>query len=153
MKDYNYSYLRNILGHLAALMFVRATDIGMVLLAEIGLTTKESTILEFIGSNPETSQKEIARETGTKQSLLVNILDNLTAKGLLLRERSDVDRRRHCVKLTEAGEGLRQQIKALQTAANNQLIEEAGLTVDEVETLTTLLQKVVSSPILKTMSE
>ena len=125
-------------------MFVKATDIGLPFLAEIELTPKESTILEFIANNPAASQKEIARETGTKQSLLVNILDSLTKRGLLLRERSKVDRRRQHVRLTEQGEGLREQIRALQHAANEALVAEAGLSAEELETLVTLLQKTVS---------
>lgn len=144
MQTYNYSYLRDILGHLAALMFVKGTDISMDLLTEVGLTTKESTILEFIGSNPQVSQKEIARETGTKQSLLVTILDNLAERKLLVRERSDVDRRRHCVRLTTAGEGLREQVRRLQLAGHMAFIEAAGFSVEEVETLVTLMRKAVT---------
>lgn len=143
MSQYNYSYLRTILGHLAALMFVKATDIGMVHLATIDLTTKESTILEFIGNNPEASQKEIAQQTGTKQSLLVTILDSLTARELLVRVRSATDRRRQHVRLTKAGDALRGDIKRLQQRSNDELIEAAGLTPDEVETLVQLLRKVV----------
>ncbi len=127
-------------------MFVKATDLGMPHLAKIGLTTKESTIIEFVGNNPEASQKEIARETGTKQSLLVTILDSLTERGLLVRERSAVDRRRQHVRLTKAGEGLRASIKELQHVSNGDLIEAAGLTAEEVETLVYLMQKIANSP-------
>lgn len=124
-------------------MFVKATDIGIIHLAKIGLTTKESTILEFIANNPAASQKEIARETGTKQSLLVNILDSLTERELLVRERSKSDRRRQHVRLTKSGEALRERIDELQHISNDELIAEAGLEAEEVETLITLMRKVV----------
>lgn len=126
-------------------MFVKATDLGMPHLAKIGLTTKESTIIEFVGNNPEASQKEIARETGTKQSLLVTILDSLTKRNLLVRERSAVDRRRQHVRLTDKGEALRDAIKELQHASNEDLIDAAGLTAEEVQTLAYLMQKVANS--------
>ena len=132
------------MGHLASLTFVEATEIGIKHLAKIELTPKESTILEFISNNRDASQKEIAQQTGTKQSLLVNILDTLTARGLLVRERSIVDRRRQTVRLTEAGQGLRGRIRELQHAANEELIEKAGLSAEEEQTLVTLLRKVAN---------
>ena len=143
-STYNYSFLRDIVGHLAVLVFVEATEIGLKHVSELGLSPKECTILEFIANNRDASQKEIGYETGTKQSLLVKILDKLTARGLLRRERSTVDRRRQHVRLTDAGEALRTQIHERFVAANRELLEGAGFSAEEEQMLVSLMQKLIS---------
>ncbi len=137
----DYSYLPNIVGHLSSLVFIRATDIAIEHLAEIGLTTKEFVTLEIIAKNPAVSQRSIAEAVGTKPPLLVKILDDLTKRGLIVRERSTIDRRLQHVRLTAEGELLREQIQELAFAADAELIEEAGLTLSEKETLLKLMQK------------
>ncbi len=143
-SDYDYSYFRDVIGHLAVLVFVKATDLGLAHLAELDLTPKEAITLEFVANNPQASQKEIGRETGTKQSLLVKILDRLTARGLLQRERSTVDRRRQHVRLTSDGEALRGQIRELIDAANRELLDEVEISAEEEKTLVTLMQKLIN---------
>ena len=140
----NYSYLPEIIGHLSSLVFVRATDIAMAHLSELGLTTKEFVTLEFIGNNSEASQSEIAEATGTKPQLLVKILDDLTKRGLLKRERSETDRRRQHVRLTAKGEQLRDRIRELAFAADQALLDEAAITPKEKETLLRLMQKLAN---------
>lgn len=142
---YDYSFLRDIVGHLAVLSFVKAQEAAVIHMEPLGLATKECAILEFISNNPTASQKEIGCETGTKQALLVKLLDNLTAKGLLKRERSDIDRRRHTVKLTEAGEAVRMQVKDAFYAANRDLLAGANFTAQEEEDLVRLLRKLIAS--------
>ncbi|MEM7801861.1 MAG: MarR family transcriptional regulator [Chloroflexota bacterium] len=142
--SYNYSYLSEITGHLIALSFVTATDIAMRHLADLELTTKEFVTLEFIANNPTASQKEIAREIGTKPSLLVKILDDLTRRGLLIRERSQVDRRTQHVRLTKAGELMREAIRVRAIAADEELLDSAGLSDLERAALLSLLQKLTN---------
>ena len=142
---YDYSFLRDVIGHLAVLVFVKASDLGVKHLAELDLTPKEATTLEFIANNPTASQKEIAQQTGTKQSLLVKILDKLTQRGLLLRERSTVDRRRQYVRLTPKGEALRGRIHELIDAANRELLDDVGISAEEEQTLITLMQKLIGT--------
>ena len=146
-NNYNYSYLPDIVGHLSALVFVRATEIAMAHLAKLDLSTKEYVTLEFIANNPEVSQKSIAAEIGTKPSHLVNILDGLTRRGLLVRERSTSDRRKQYVRLTAKGEGLRDQIREAAFAADQELLEEAGMTAEEKEQMLQLLRKLADREI------
>ena len=125
----------------------RAKDLATAHFAEIGFaSTKEGTVLEFVANNPTASQKEIADETGTNPSILVSVLDDLTARGLLVRERSTVDRRRYHVRLTEAGEGLRERIRKCHFAGNEEMLAEAGFSSEEAQTLVTLLDKLVTRP-------
>lgn len=145
-QDYplNYSYLRDIVGHLTALVFVRATDIANQQLSELNLTTKEFVTLEFIANNPHASQKQIAEETGTKPTLLIKILDDLTTRGLLQRVDAPEDRRRKNVRLTAAGQALRARIRELALLADEELLAEANISADEKALLVTLLRKLAS---------
>lgn len=79
-----------------------------------------------------------------KTPLLVKILDDLTAKGLLVRVRSDVDRRRHYMRLTDAGSALRSQIRECHFAGNTELFRDAGFSVEETTMLLTLLRKLAN---------
>ncbi len=137
----DYSYLPGIVGHLSSLVFIRATDIAVEHLAELGLTTKEFVVLEIIAQNPTASQRAIAKAAGTKPPLLVKILDDLTKRGLITRERSTVDRRLQHVRLTADGETMRGRIRELAFAADAELLDEANFTPTEKETLLKLLQK------------
>ncbi len=112
--------------------------------SEIDLTTKEGLVLEFVANNPDASQKEIAVAAGMKPSFLVKILDSLTARGLLVRQPSPNDRRRQNLRLTAAGESLRDQIYACHMAGNDEFFEEAGFSAEERETLFRLLQKLTA---------
>ena len=112
--------------------------------SEINLTTKQGIILEFVANNPTASQVEIGRKAGMKASLLVKILDDLAKRDLLIREPSPTDRRRHQLRLTTAGENLRDQIRAAHMAGNDELFDAAGFSADERETLVKLLQKLTA---------
>ena len=140
-KKFEYSYIRDILGYLAYLIFAKTTDLAMVHFSKLNLTTKEGLVLELVANNPSASQTEIAREARMKTPLLVKILDDLTKKGFLTREISKEDRRRHHMRLTEAGEALRDQIRECHMVGNVELLGDAGFSAEETETLLRLLRK------------
>lgn len=140
----NYSYLRGLVGHLIALVHVQATEIAAEKLGQLNLTTKEFVTLEYIAVNPQAAQKQIAEETGTKATLLIKILDDLTERGLLQRVNAPEDRRRKNVRLTPEGEALRDQIRALAILADEALLTNAGVSVQEKEILVKLLNKLAA---------
>ena len=137
----NYSYLTDLIGHLAGLTHLRATQLCTAELANIGLTPKQFVALEFIANNPNISQKEIATHIGTTPTVLVNVLDVMTERGLLMRVRSLTDRRRHSVVLTEKGEALRGRVRKAAYAVEDQLQLEGGLDAAEWQQLQRLMQK------------
>ncbi|MEM8860333.1 MAG: MarR family transcriptional regulator, partial [Chloroflexota bacterium] len=141
---FNYSYARSIVGYLAYFVFARTTKLAMGHFSELDLTTKEGLVLEFVSKNPDASQKDIAQAAGMKPSFLVKILDNLTARELLLRKPDRNDRRRQNLALTPAGEELLGQIHACHMAGNDEIFAEAGLTDDEIDTLFHLLKKLTA---------
>jgi len=59
----------------------------------------------LIDANPISSQAMLARKAGIMEPSLVGIIDELERRGLVSRIRSDRDRRRNQLVLTEEGEG------------------------------------------------
>ena len=72
--------------------------------APFGLRSGSFTTLSLIAANPGCSQIEISREGGIDRSLLVSIVDELEKRGLAIRARSPVDRRRSSLYITPEGE-------------------------------------------------
>lgn len=60
--------------------------------------------LAIISANPGLSQVTLAREVGLDKSMAVAVVDELEARGWAERRRSTVDRRRHALFTTPAGE-------------------------------------------------
>ena len=61
--------------------------------------------LAIIAANPGISQNELSREVGLDKSVMVLIIDDLEKFGWAIRKRSETDRRRHSLFLTDSGQG------------------------------------------------
>jgi DNA-binding MarR family transcriptional regulator len=68
-----------------------------------GLPHGSLTVLILIRGNPGWSQTELAQWSGITSPALVGVIDELERRGLVKRERSEQDRRRNKVVLTEKG--------------------------------------------------
>ena len=82
-------------------------------LAPIGLTQRQGATLWLIKENPTISQSELAAVLLMDRATMLVIIDKLSTRGLVTRQRSEVDRRRHELCLTEEGEALLAQAKEL----------------------------------------
>ena len=140
----NYSFLPELIGHLVGLAHMRATELHSELLALLDLTPKQSVTMEFISKNLHVSQKEVAEHIGTTPAVMVNILDALTERGFVERHRSQQDRRRHYVRLTEAGTNLLEELRQIAFEAEARLAEETGITSEERETLLQILRRMTN---------
>jgi DNA-binding MarR family transcriptional regulator len=69
----------------------------------VGLTSPQLLVLRTAHDRDAPTASELARAVSLSQATITTILTNLEKRGLLLRQRSDVDRRRVHVSLTEAG--------------------------------------------------
>lgn len=72
--------------------------------APYGLPTGSLTVLALIAANTGSSQTALARSAGLNKSALVGIVDELEARGLAARDRSEKDRRRNSLSVTPEGE-------------------------------------------------
>jgi DNA-binding MarR family transcriptional regulator len=71
--------------------------------AEQGLRSGLFAALSLIEANPGIAQSELSREVGLDKSVTVTIVDDLERGGWAVRTRSESDRRRHALHITEAG--------------------------------------------------
>src|SRR3954466_12159295 len=68
------------------------------------LKPRQFQILGLLHAHGGLAQGELIHELGVAPSILVTLLNPLEADGLVTRERDPIDRRRHLVTLTPAGE-------------------------------------------------
>ncbi|MZD08919.1 MarR family transcriptional regulator [Streptomyces sp. SID5785] len=92
------------LGYLMKHAYLRLSDLLGDALAPYGVHPKELGVLSVIAADGvERSQNELASAIGLDRTTMVAVIDGLESKGLVARRRSDRDRRRNVVTITEAG--------------------------------------------------
>jgi DNA-binding MarR family transcriptional regulator len=100
---------------------------------QLGITARQATLLWLIKRNPGLSLAELAAEEDISPPALSGHVDRLEAAGLVERARSETDRRRVGLRLTDAGAQLLRRIRARRTTW---LAERTrSLDLDELEAL------------------
>lgn len=69
----------------------------------VGLSAPQLMVMRTVKEEGRPTASELARAVSLSQATITTILTNLEQRGLLLRQRSEIDRRRVHVSLTEAG--------------------------------------------------
>ena len=108
-------------------------------LAEHGLKPRQLRILDLLADRGPTGQRELADLMGIDHSVLVNLLNPLEEGRLIKRERDTVDRRRHNVKISAAGQRRLEQADQAFRDAEDAFFEVLG--ADEREQLHGLLSR------------
>ena len=98
--------LENVLGFQLRLAHTVIQKDFMAALAPLGLTQRQVATLWLIDANEPVSQSELAAALQMDRASMLAIIDKLDARGLIRRARSEVDRRRLDLQLTEGGEAL-----------------------------------------------
>jgi DNA-binding MarR family transcriptional regulator len=111
-------------------------------LATVELTQKQSGALWLVGANPGASQIGIGGALRMDRATTMAIIDKLEGRGLVVRQRSTVDRRRHELYLTPEGQKLLVKVKKLVKDHERNFAER--FSDDELKTLVTLLRRVYS---------
>lgn len=96
---------------------IRATDLDSKQLArQTKLSTSQFLVLELLAEHAPQTVGSIAERVGLAQTTVTNMVDRLEARGLVLRRRSETDRRQVNVLLTDTGRALHDKAPAaLQT--------------------------------------
>jgi DNA-binding MarR family transcriptional regulator len=87
------------------------------------------------------SQKELSDAMGLDPSDVVGLIDILEAAGLVARERDETDRRRYAIVLTPLGRERAQELRAMVTALNEELL--SPLDADERASFVAMLGRLV----------
>lgn len=86
---------------------IRAIDLqSRKLVQSHGLTGPQALILKEAGRDTPLTAGELARKVSLSQATITDIVKRLEGRGLLLRQRSKVDRRRINITLTDNGRSL-----------------------------------------------
>ncbi|GAA2643581.1 MarR family transcriptional regulator [Streptomyces lunalinharesii] len=110
-------------------------------LKELGLTYPQYLVMLVLWEHGPEPVKRIGERLRLDSGTLSPLLKRLEAAGLVHRERSPQDERSVIIRLTGAGEGLRE--RALPVP--RRMLAATGLTVDELRTLRSLLGRVTSA--------
>ena len=83
----------------------------MATVSGLELTQKQTATLWLINANPGVSQVSIASGLGMDRATMMSVTDRLEDRGLLIRKRSEIDRRRQELYLTPAGQAMLRKVK------------------------------------------
>lgn len=104
------------------------------------LNKLEFTTVMLLSANQQVTPKRLALALNIPSSNLTLLLDRLEQRGVLLRERSDTDRRVQHVQLTPAGEALVREVRQTTATMEESLLSD--LSAAERRTLFALLSRV-----------
>lgn len=113
-------------------------------LAPFGLDARELAVLAVLAAGRPLSQLEAARRLGVDRTTMVALVDTLEAKGLVQRRRSEEDRRRNVVELTDRGSRVRSDAEAARETAERDFLAPLG--EKEAARLVKALQVLVRTP-------
>ena len=111
-------------------------------MSRFGMTPAQTHVLLHLHqSGGQLPQRELQDSLKVKPSTVNGILDRMEEKGLVERTVSGTDARQRLVALTPAGQEREKQVK--QTFLEAEALIARGLTVEETDTLRSLLERVI----------
>jgi DNA-binding MarR family transcriptional regulator len=132
--DDNLGYLVNRTARLMAQMFSRR-------LQRHGVALAQWAILLFLYAKDGQTQRELSRVVAIEPPTVARTIDRMVRDGLVRREPHPHDGRATRIRVTPRALALRDELAA-ESIAGNQLAARV-LSVDELETLKTLLRRVI----------
>ena len=111
--------------------------------AELGLTSGQPKILEYLLQYGESNQKAIAEYCEVEQATIGSILMRMEAAGLVVRAQHKGNRRSLYVALTSAGQAAAERMEQIFTRGEEEVC--ASLTAEEKVQLRLLLDKICNS--------
>lgn len=133
-------FLLSLVGHSARLAFATIRVYFQRCVSEHGLSPGDFAILSLLHANPDISQRRLADALNVSPPNLAIVLDRLSARELVARERSAADKRSYTLRLTAQGEALHRE--ARKTVAELEDEATAMLAPAEKRELLRLLHKV-----------
>jgi DNA-binding MarR family transcriptional regulator len=109
--------------HLLHRALQRALDIYAEEFGEAGITQRQFAVLAAADEREGATQADLVRITGIDRSTLADMARRMIGKGLLERERSNLDARANAVRLTEAGRAARAEARPKMSAADGRLLK------------------------------
>lgn len=114
------------LGYLLKHTQLRLAEHAGPALAPFGLDARELAVLAVLAAGRPLSQLEAARRLAVDRTTMVALVDALEGKGLVERRRSEEDRRRNVVELTERGRRVRADAEDAREATEREFLAPLG---------------------------
>jgi DNA-binding MarR family transcriptional regulator len=115
-------------------------------LTPLGLRPRHLVALTVLRDHGGATQQALATTLQIDRTNLVGLLNELESAGLILRRRTDEDRRRHVVDLTDAGARKLSEVECALAAAEDDVF--SALDAEQRETLYRLLQQATAGHVL-----
>jgi DNA-binding MarR family transcriptional regulator len=112
-------------------------------LTEFDVSHDQWSILLMIATSRGDTAAELSREMSCETSSMTRMLDRLEAKGLVIRTRSEDDRRVVHLATTPAGQALADQLPEVMIRVMNRHL--AGFSSEEVTTLKSFLRRMLEN--------
>jgi len=109
--------------HLLHRALQRALDIYAEAFGEGGITQRQFAVLAAADEHAGATQADLVRITGIDRSTLADMARRMIGKGLLERERSNVDARANAVRLTDEGRQVLADARPKMSAADAKLLK------------------------------
>ena len=109
--------------HLLHRALQRALDIYAEAFGDSGITQRQFALLAAADERDGATQADLVRITGIDRSTLADIARRMIGKGLLERERSNVDARANAVRLTDAGRAVLAEARPKMAGADARLLK------------------------------
>jgi DNA-binding MarR family transcriptional regulator len=100
-------------------------------------------VLGAIHSDKKSTPSELAEFLNIDRAAITRLLDKLEKQNLIIRHRTDEDRRTVSLRLTSKGESLSEELTLESEAVNAQFSE--GLTPDEIEQYIVTVRKILAN--------
>ncbi|WP_319452162.1 MULTISPECIES: MarR family winged helix-turn-helix transcriptional regulator [unclassified Mycobacterium] len=113
------------------------------LLHGLGLSTGQELLLMLLWDKEPRTQAELTRELAIEAPTTSKMISRMARAGLIVRNRSEVDRRTVLVTLTDAGRALEGPVNAAWRTLEQDTV--AALTAEEQDNLLVLLGRVLES--------
>jgi DNA-binding MarR family transcriptional regulator len=137
MLDESVGYL---LGRVRSTMWNMVTQQTM---ADLGITATQACIIFMLVSGRSLIAADLAREYGIDASAVTRLVDRLEKRGLLLRVRSNADRRMVKLALTAQGVEVAERVPEIFTRVLDVLL--ARFTSEEIGFLKSMLRRIMTN--------
>lgn len=134
-------------------LFIRMQHVrsGQSLAKKFGLTPTQAFILWHLNRNGQTKASDLARVAGLSPGAVTQVCDELVREELVLRSRSNDDRRVVNIEISEGGRGLIAKMQQERTQMMRMILEE--LSSEEADVYLDIIGRVVSFMEKRVVSE
>jgi len=140
LQDTSYGLLPRILGyHLRRTQVAIFEHFSRTVAAQEDITPGLFGMLQVIAANPGLAQSRLAEAMEVDRSTIVKVVDKLERRRLIIRGPSPVDKRSHCLELTQEGRAALRRMETLVLRHEDEFTKV--LSVDERQFLIRLLMR------------